>query len=144
MNRLEACNKFFDKLAYELRDSYEVIGSCNKDSSRYLIPKGTESQITYYGKPALSFRVSDHWSWYSNTKKCADKNYIQCHSMDLPRPKRRKAEGKASDPIIACQVAIIGPDGNYHHVFGDKFNGIEWTYEEKDITSVLKLVERRD
>lgn len=139
-NKMIKCGYFFGRLAKELGDSYEVIGSCNKDASAYLIPKGTESQISYYGKPALSFRVSDHWNWYSSTKKCKDETYIQCYSIDLPHPRKRPAKGKASKPIVAAQVAMIGPDGNYHHIYGDKFNGLEWRWVETDIDDIIAKI----
>ena len=69
---LKACENFFSELTRILDGKYEVVGSCNQDISRYLIPAGTKEQITYYGKPELSFRISDHWSWDSNVKKCHD------------------------------------------------------------------------
>ena len=136
-NKMIKCTYFFNRLAKELGDSYEVVGSCNKDSSVYLVPKGTKNQISYYSKPAMSFRVSDHWNWYSNTKKCKNESYVQCYSTDLPRPHKRPEKGKASKPIFAAQVAMIGPDGNYHHVYGDKFNGIEWRWVETGVDDII-------
>lgn len=142
MNRIEKfdkCTNFFNELARALSDKYEVVGSCNNDASAYLIPNGTEKQITYYGKPDLSFRISDHWNWYANVRKCKNRKYVQCYSLDLPRPKRRLAKDKASKPISASQVAIIGPDGNYHHIYGEKWNGVEWTWVENKVDDVIRL-----
>ena len=117
-----ACQEFFDKLAALLHESYEVIDSCNADSSRYLIPNGKANLITYTSKPAASFRVSDHWNWYSNVKKCPNENYIQCFSLDAPWPKKRSAKGKSSTPIFCSQVSFVGGDGKYHVVYGEKYD----------------------
>ena len=91
-NRVALCNNFIENLAQLLGDKYELIGSCNNDLSRYLIPAGTREQITYYGKPVNSFRVSDHWSWFSNLKKCSLRNYIQCYSRDMPFRRRGRQD----------------------------------------------------
>lgn len=117
-----ACFEFFDKLSALLHDSYEVVGSCNIDNSQYLVPNGTADEITYNSKPAASFRVSDHWNWYSNLKKCPNERYIQCLSVDAPWAKKRKAKGMASEPIYCSQVSFIGHDGKYHVVYGEKFD----------------------
>lgn len=118
---LKACENFFSELTRILDGKYEVVGSCNQDISRYLIPAGTKEQITYYGKPELSFRISDHWSWYSNVKKCHDISYVQCESTDMPRALPR-ADERATEPHKGLQVAIQGTDGKYHHVFGYKYD----------------------
>ena len=128
------CRKFFDELALLLSDEYQVVASCNRDLSAYLIPKGTQKEITYYSKPACSLRVSDHWNWYSNIKKCSQEDYIQCHSVDLPDPLERNAPGKASDPIKVPQVCLIYPDGKYHCVFGKFYdnNSKKWKWMTAD------------
>ena len=143
--QLKAAVKFFEETAEILRGKYEIIGSCNKDISRYLIPIGTEKQVTYYGKPVFSFRISDHWSWYSSLKKCSDPDYIQCESADLPKAGGRNAPGKASDPINKLQVAVQGTDGKYHHVFGYKWDENEHNYQwvenaPMDVCKYLKLI----
>lgn len=116
------CEKFLKGLQKILEGKYEIIGSCNRDISRYLIPVGTENQVTYYRKPDFSFRISDHWNWYSNLKKCSDENYIQCNSVDMPEARKRTEDGKATKPRKGLQVAIQGTDGKYHHVFGYKWD----------------------
>ena len=138
----EACKKIFDALAEELRETYEVVGSCNQDISEYLIPAGTISDLSYYGKPGKSFRFSDHWNWYSSLKKCVDPDYIQCLSLDLPKPKQRLEEGKASKPIFGIQVALIGDDGNYHVVYGEKFDRQtrRWSWVKNDIKDILAMI----
>lgn len=118
---LKACEKFLREVQRILDGRYEIVGSCNRDISKYLIPIGTEKQITYYGKPELSFRISDHWNWYSNTKKCRDASYVQCESADMPLARERTDE-RATNPRKGLQVAIQGTDGKYHHVFGYKWN----------------------
>ena len=117
--KMAKCLKFFNELAELLKDDYVVISSCNKDASAYLVPKGTESDISYYGKPVLSFRVSDHWNWYSNTKKCSDPEMVQCESVDLPKARKRLQPGMATRPIFACQVAVYLDDGKYYGVYGE-------------------------
>lgn len=118
----EKCNEFFDKLAKLLGSSHEVVGSCNVDFSRYLVPIGTADQVTYYGKPEKSFRVSDHWNWFSNIKKCSDPTYVQCRSLDIPWVRKRETPGMATKPRFGIQVCIQLDDGCYHHVYGEKFD----------------------
>lgn len=118
--KIEACQKFMDELAELLKSTYSIIPSCNKDISSYLIPNGSIDQLSYYGKPAKSFRLSDHWNWYSNLKKCGDPKMIQCHNVDLPWPFRRMRKGGASEPRWNICVAYYGADKKYHTVFGEK------------------------
>ena len=86
--KMRRCSDFFNVLAQALSSNYTVMGSCNKDVSAYLVPTGHEDEVSYYGKPENSFRVSDHWNWYSSLKKCSDQDEVQCHSIDIPRPRR--------------------------------------------------------
>ena len=139
-NRVALCNDFIERLAQLLGDKYEMVGSCNKDISRYLVPAGTADQITYYGKPVNSFRISDHWNWFSNLKKCSIPNYIQCYSRDMPVPKARpRGQETATKPIRGIQVCIQGTDGMYHHVFGEKYDRKThcWTWVESDPREVV-------
>lgn len=125
MNRSEAmelCRKYFEDLAEKLKDTHVVVGSCNKDSSVYLVPKGTEDQITYYGKPEDSYRISDHWNWFSSLKKCTKEHYMQCFNVGMPWSRRRPEPGKASTPIFGIQVAYYGKDHKYHAVYGYVFD----------------------
>lgn len=140
--KMYLCTEFFNKLTDALKDSYEIVASCNKDITKYLIPKGTISDLSYISKPDASFRFSDHWNWYSNLEKCPKESYIQCLCSDLPRAKNRVAPGKASKPIYAISVCFIGKDGKYHHVFGEKFNRKtkEWSWVEKEVDDVLKEI----
>lgn len=133
----EKCTQFFNELVLKL-NNYEVVESCNHDFSRYLVPVGTADQISYESKPDKSFRISDHWNWYANLKKCPNPHYIQCYSVDLPWAKKRLAEGKASNPVFGVQVAMIGDDGKYHVVYGEKFNRKTKTWEwiETSVDSV--------
>lgn len=141
LEKIILCNKFFSALEDLLRGTYETIGSSNMDMSRYLVPTGTSDQITYYSKPDKSFRISDHWSWYSNLKKCSNPKYIQCLNADLPWVKPR-IDDKATKPIKAYQVALIGPDGKYHAVYGEvyKKNKHKWEWIEADPKDVAELV----
>ena len=146
MNReekMECCMNFFKALSEALSDTHEVIGSCNHDSSVYLIPKGTEKGISYYGKPRRSFRVSDHWNWYSSLKKCDRPAYVQCYSMDMPWARQRPEEGVASKPISGIQVAVYGKDRRYHHVYGDKYNRKTrtWEWVEGDLQTAIDAIE---
>ena len=140
-SKMDMCNDFINALAELLGNRYEMIGSCNKDASRYLVPSGTADQITYRGKPVNSFRVSDHWSWYSSLKKCPERSYIQCYSADAPVPKPRPygKQDNATKPVMGKQVCIQLADGKYHHVFGDKYDRSthRWTWVENDPREVV-------
>ena len=68
--KIQKCEEYFMILSELLSETHEVVGSCNKDISKYLIPKGTASELTYYSKPKNSVRISDHWNWYANLNKC--------------------------------------------------------------------------
>lgn len=140
--KFKACKEFFDELVNALSETHEMIGSCNKDNSVYLVPKGTSEQITYYGKPKQSFRLSDHWNWYSNLNKCDKEHYIQCLSVDLPYAKQRMSPGKPSKPIFGIQVCIFGNDKKYHCVFGEKYDRKtkKWTWVNVNLIDVLGLI----
>ena len=135
------CNKFFYDLAEILYASYEIIGSINKDFSRYLVPFGTDNQITYYSKPAFSFRISDHWNWYSSLKKCKNEFYVQCNSVDMPVARRRANSSWVSEPHCGIQVAFCDRVGIYHHVYGEKYDRRtrKWSWVEND---PIKVVEK--
>lgn len=142
-DKIDACLKFFQKLADALNESYIVYGSCNQDISQYLVPKGTENDISYYGKPVKSFRISDHWNWYSNLKKCKNPDYVQCESTDIPPAAPRKDSYHASNPQYGLQVAIQLDDGKYHHVFGDKWNALKNCFDwiENDPADIVRRYE---
>ena len=140
---MKKCEEFFQQLSDILKDRYEVVPSCNQDISRYLIPIGTRDQVSYYGKPDFSFRISDHWNWYSSTKKCNDKDYIQCDSVDMP-PARERDDEHATKARKGLQVAIHCKDGKYHHVFGYKWDQssrmFRWVENDpKDICKIYGL-----
>lgn len=134
------CNVFFDLLANELWQGYEVIGSCNKDFSRYLIPFGTADEITYYSKPIWSFRISDHWNWWASLKKCSNPGYVQCRSLDMPWVRTRKSPEGSSEPQAGIQVAICDADGIYHHVYGELFDRKtkKWCWIENKPEDIIK------
>ncbi len=140
--KMELCAMFFEALGEALEKDYDMIGSCNNDSSVYLVPKGTEDQITYYGKPTMSFRISDHWNWFSSLKRCKVDAMVQCCSLDMPWAKSRPEKGAASEPIRAAQVAIYGKDRRYHHVYGEKYDRKrrKWIWEEMTIPEVIELL----
>lgn len=129
--KMKKCIEYFYALAEELKNTHTLVKSCNVDSTMYLVPKGTEDQITYHSKPANSYRFSDHWNWYANVRKCANERYVQCLNVDMPWAKKRTAKGKPSRPIFGIAVAKIGDDSKYHHVFGERFNKKtkEWSFE---------------
>lgn len=141
LDKINKCRRFLFELEKTLDGKYELVRSCNQDISCYLIPIGTESEISYYGKPDKSFRFSDHWSWYSNHKKCKVDDYVQCYSYDAPKPNKRKGPGMASEPVNAIQVAAIGIDGQYHCVFGEKYDkkSKKWTWIENEAQDIAKM-----
>lgn len=132
----DKCRKFFDELSNELKDDYVVVKSCNADLSAYLVPKGTEHEISYYGKPEKSFRVSDHWNWYSNLKRCEKIDEVQCHSLDVNGLNQRDPEHPemATSAIQVSQVAYYSPeDHKYHAVYGRKWNPEKSEYDWIDV-----------
>lgn len=118
------CITFFNELADILKNKYEVVASCNNDCSAYLIPNGTADEISYCSKPAYSFRISDHWNWYANTKKCIFEDYIQCLNTDLMWAHHRSKEKPtaATKPIHAYCVAYCGPRGIYRTIYGQVYD----------------------
>lgn len=137
----EKCKAFFAELCDILKDNYEVVGSCNKDSSAYLVPKGTADQISYYGKPENSFRISDHWNWFSSALKCTDENMVQCRSMDMPWCRTRTEPGKATKPHFGWQVCKY-ENGVYHAVYGDCFDrkNRKWFWLDTEPATVAALI----
>lgn len=116
-----ACFEFFTKLAEMLPD-YKIVEGCTKGVSTYLVPSGTEDQITWYGKPVGSFRVSHIWNWYANPANCDAMDVVQCESVDMPEVRDRTGEDRGSVPWKGYQVAYYGKDGVYHHVFGVRYD----------------------
>lgn len=140
--KIKKCQNFFKELSNVLSETHDSIGSCNNDISMYLIPKGSESELSYYGKPEYSFRISDHWNWYSSSKKCSDLKVIQCNSVDIPWCRKREETDKATKPIYGIQVSYYGKDHKYHHVFGEKFNRKtkKWVWVENDVDTAVNVM----
>lgn len=113
MNRkekIQACIEFFNTIAGLLSETHEVVESCNQDISQYLIPFGSIQDLSYASKPANSFRISDHWNWYSNLMKNPDEHYIQCFSVDAPWANPRKTRLEHLDrtiDIMRCSVKCL-------------------------------------
>lgn len=142
--KVEKCLGFLFRVS-ELLDNYTLVGSCNRDISKYLIPNGSESELSYYGKPENSLRFSDHWNWFSSIKKCTDEHYIQCRSLDIPWCRLREEAGKATKPRFGIQVAYYDKkDKCYHHVFGDKFDRKtkKWSWIEATPEAVAKMMQQ--
>ena len=140
--KMVKCREFFNELSRLLTETHEVVGSCNKDASVYLIPKGSLPELSYYGKPENSFRISDHWNWYSSLRKCSKEDYVQCQTVDAPEALVRDEPGKATIPVQAIQVAFYGSDGLYHAVYGDCYNreSGEWTWLENPVKTALEML----
>lgn len=134
------CVEFFNTLSDMLGNRYERLASCNKDISAYLCPAGTSSEVTYHSKPEGSFRVSDHWNWYANTKKCPDSKYVQCYCAELPWAHRRPEPDKAGKPIMASCVCIYR-FGRYHVVYGEYFDRKTktWHWKERSPEQVISM-----
>ena len=146
LTKKNLCKEYFMKLANVLSDTHIIVKSCNKDDTLYLVPIAEANNISYYGKPANSFRYSDHWSWYANHNKCNKDWYIQCCSKDAPKARKRKAPGKASEPVEAIQVCYYGSDELYECVFGEVYDSErhEWyflkngAYSPEEIAAMVK------
>lgn len=141
--KMVKCREFFNELSKLLRETHEVVGSCNKDTSVYLIPKGSLPELSYYGKPENSFRLSDHWNWYSSFRKCSKEDYIQCHSVDCPEAISREQPGKPTIPVQAIQVAYYGTDGLYHAIYGDHYDREtdEWSWLENSPANAMRMIQ---
>lgn len=144
MNKKEKqyrCVKFFEELCGLLEGRYERLSGCNWGISECLCPIGTTEEVTYYGKPEMSFRVSNHWNWYANTNRCSDPGHAQCYSTDFPWVRRRPAEGKPSRPIMAEAVCLY-KNGKYHVVYGEYFDRKtkHWSWIESTPLEVLELL----
>ena len=142
--KMEKCSEFFDSLVSLLSETYTEVASCNQDFSRYLVPKGTENLVTYYGKPSKSFRISDHWNWYSNLERCCQPKMIQCFNHDMPWPRGRDKSNpeNATKPRFGIQVGFYGQDGLYHCIYGERFDRKtkEWSWVESDPQDCLSLI----
>jgi len=136
--KINACIQFFEDLSNRLQNKYSVMGSCNNDISSYLCPIGTEWEVSYNGKPEMSFRVSDHWNWFANVKRCSRVGYVQCYSPDLPFAKKRMEKGKASTPIYAISVMIF-INNKYVPVYGETFdrNNRAWSWVDNSVDTVI-------
>lgn len=147
--QLKKCNAFFMAVANELKETHRIIGSSLKVwGSACLIPKGTEEQVSYYGKPLNSLRVACNWNWRAALKRCKDEKFIQCVTPDLPWCRKREAEGMASKPIWGNMVGYFDRDQKYHCVYGEKFNRETRTWEwvegdPKLMAQVMKEEQRK-
>lgn len=142
--KLAKCQAFMAKL-YEKLTGYEMDQSPYSNESSYCIPVGTNEQNSFYSKPMYSFRCSSHWNWYANTRKCSIPTYIQCNNLDVPHVRNRIEPGRASQPVMAYQVAFFGDDKRFHCVYGEKFDRKtkKWEWVESsvdDVVNDLKVV----
>lgn len=141
-DKISACLEFWKELCARLLNTHELVQSCNNDISAYLIPHGSIAQLSYYGKPAQSFRLSDHWNWYSSLKRCGNEHYIQCFSVDAPWAAKRVVPGKPTAPVTAIQVCYFGKDKKYHAVFGEVYDRKTktWAWKEVTVDEAIKLI----
>lgn len=144
-SQLRKCNAFFLKVADLLKDTHTVMGSASGVwKSACLVPKGTENQVTYYGKPVNSLRVACNWNWRASLKHCSIPDSIQCLTRDLPWAKHRPENNPelASPPIWGNMVGLYGKDQRYHCVYGEKFDRRTktWEWVEGDPEEVAKRI----
>lgn len=138
----ELCKSFYFELEKELADTYTRHDTINgKHFSSCLIPNGTEEELSYYGKPEFSFRCADRWNWHSTKEKCDNPKYVQCFTRDLINPKRVLPGQNGTKPIRAKAVAIYY-DGEYHIVYGQKFDQKlrRWYWMDNDVEGVLGIL----
>ena len=94
------CTEFFNDLCNELKDTHTLVKSCNKDYSAYLVPKGTEDQISYSSKPVGSYRISDHWNWYANIKKTLTKTMCSALTSTCPEQNQDRKKGNLQNRFL--------------------------------------------
>ena len=142
----ELCKAFFLELTKALEGDYDLLASKVRrgECSMYLCPKGTTDQVTYYSKPELSFRFSDHWNWYTSLKKNPDPKYIQCWTTHLPAPKKRQGDGLPSDAIMAHCVCLFIL-GKYRVVYGAKYDQKRhsWSWVNSTVDEVVARLKGR-
>ena len=147
-NQLASCFEFFNLVAEEVKDIYEVVPSKSKKWKSFcLVPRGTAGQVSYYSKPVNSLRVASNWNWRAPLKVCNVANHIQCVTPDLPyvrkRPKDRPEDGSA--PIWGNMVALFDSDRKYHCIFGEKYNheNRTWTWMVNTPQAVAQMLRER-
>ena len=141
------CEEFFYELSQRLYPFYETIGvpkTCyQKYGSKYLIPFGSDYQLTRFLIPMLSFRMSDHWNWRPNEKKYNDEienTAIQRYCVDMPPVRFRKNLEKSTKPQMGILIAICDSEGIYHCVYGDKYlpKTHSWCWVDSTPKNVIK------
>lgn len=146
--QLDSCFEFFDLVAEELKDIYEVVpGKSKQFKSACLVPKGTASQVTYYGKPLYSLRVASNWNWRAGLDRCSVEKHIQCVTPDLPyvKPRPKDHPDWSSPPVFGNMVAIFDSDRKYHCLFGEKYNkdNKTWTWMVNTPKRVAAMVREK-
>ena len=146
--QFDICLEFFHKTAALVSDIYEELPSKSKHwPSICLVPKGTASQVTYYGKPVNSLRVAMNWNWRAGLDKCSIPKYIQCVTKDLPFVKARPKDHpeRSSPPIFGNMVALFDTDNKYHCIFGEKYDRSSktWSWVENTPERVAYMLRER-
>lgn len=134
------CWDFYEELTKALEDGYERHdGQSSIPPSSCLVPIGTADEVTYHSKPEWSFRIAIRWNWYASEFNNPDREYIQCYTTDLPKPRlRTPSQHGATSPVIANCVALFH-DGKYHIVYGEYFDRAkgEWKWKDTSVESTL-------
>ena len=142
--QMKELNSLYSKLCQYLIENkqYIMMNSCNKDNTKYCVPQGTAKQVTYYGKPENSIRISDHWSWYANLKRCAEEDNIQCYNVDMPDSTERLGKGKASQPIEATAIAVYYNNA-YHTIAGAyiESNTGKWGWKSPSLAELASIMD---
>lgn len=147
--QLNNCVVFFNRVAALVDDIYEVVPGKGKQWQSYcLVPKGTRSQINYYGKPVDSLRVAMNWNWRASLYKCSVPNHIQCVTQDLPFVKARPKDHPdlASPPVYGNMVALFDKDHKYHCLYGEKYDRVTKTWgwvDDKTPEDVANMLRER-
>lgn len=109
----ENTSRAFDKFEELMsKGDYTIDFHCRTDNrgrhfySFYLIPKGQD--LSYYGHPEGTIRLSNHWSWYSSQNKCSDPNIIQCELKGIaPRLRFENDPNGKTTPKFLTTIAIV-------------------------------------
>ena len=146
--QFEKCVEFFNQVAKELEDTHVVIvGKSKKWPNMFLVEKGQERQVNYYGKPVNSLRVATNWNWRAGLDRCSNRNYIQCVTPDLPFARRRPEEHPewSSLPILGNMVGYFDTDNKYHCVYGEKYNREDksWMWVENMPKRVALMIQAK-
>ena len=94
----------FEKIIeYSKENTYTDFHEAHGFYTGYIIPNGMK--LSYGPHPEGTIRISNHWSWYANIKKCSNREFIQCYLYNT-QPNQRENNNCSSKPIKKVEIAV--------------------------------------